>query len=80
MAKRARLAISTTRVVILSSLRRDVANSALARSRSFGMASRTASNQPVCGGVQNEADLVGRASSGTTCDQAIETRAERTLI
>src|SRR5271165_6360650 len=42
-AKRTRLAISTTRAAILRSLRRSVANSAFARSRAFGMASRTAS-------------------------------------
>src|SRR5271165_6523702 len=42
-ARRTRLAISTTRAAILRSFMRKVANSALARSRAAGMASRTVS-------------------------------------
>jgi len=38
---------------------RSVANSAVANSRTLGMASRTVSIQPISGGVENEADLIG---------------------
>jgi len=51
-ARRTVRAVSMTRAAILMRRRRSVANSAFARSRDLGMASRTASvNQwaPVCG-------------------------------
>ena len=42
-ASRTRLAVSTTRAAIFKSLSRSAANSTFARSRTLGMASRTAS-------------------------------------
>ena len=72
-ASRTRLAVSMTRAAILIRRRRKVVNSALARSRALGMASRTVEHQPIGGGVQHEADLVGewraagRAIGGQLC-------------
>ena len=52
-----------TRAAILISRSRKVENSALARSRGLGMASRTGEHEPIGRCVQNEADLV--ADAGT---------------
>src|SRR6476646_4514494 len=64
-ARRTRLAVSTTRAAIFKRRRRRVANSAVANSRTLGMASRTVSIQPIGGGVENESDLIGERRTAT---------------
>ena len=66
-ARRTRAAVSVTRAAIFSRRSRRVANSAFARSRCAGMASRTGEHQPVGRRVQNEPGLVGerRAAGGS---------------
>ena len=67
-ARRTRLAVSMTRAAILISRSRKVANSALARSRGFGNGVADGEHQPISGGVQHEADLIG---DGGTAGRAI---------
>ena len=57
-ARRTRLAISMTRAAILSSLRRSVANSQREIAR-FGNGVADGKHQPVGGGVEDEANLIG---------------------
>ncbi len=56
---RMRASPSTTRAAILMRCRRKVANSALARAERLGGGLAYGEHEPVGGGVENEAELVG---------------------
>jgi len=70
-AIRMRVALSMTRAATLSSRRRSVANSAVTSAVALGISCSDAPHQPECGGVQDEAHLVGigRAARGAVAGE-----------